>query len=325
MRWGIATVFGFSVACGGSAASPGPDGGTPDASTACVPNQSIACVGPAGCAGGQACNAAGTGYSPCDCGNPHDAGGDVGADSPSSDSGGDDAGSDAAQDAPQDAGPLSPDQIPGLSLWLDSSKGTTPDSMYPNLVQIWADQSPHGNNATDQGYQEEPLLMKSGYKSFDVVDFNASSSPKIMNITDDASLQFGTGDFAVAFVMNAQTLPTIPIYEKDQQNGLTISVDQNVNAITPTAAAHAFMMQNAWHIVVVRGAALEIRIDGTPTKGTLNTSNLSASGVLLQVGAFASSNQSPTIEFLQVIAYKGTVSDTQVVGLESYLKGKYGL
>src|SRR5262249_34258460 len=32
------------------------------------PGQSIACVGPAGCAGGQACKADGSGYEPCDCG-----------------------------------------------------------------------------------------------------------------------------------------------------------------------------------------------------------------------------------------------------------------
>ena len=29
----------------------------------------MACIGPAGCNGGQACNAAGTGYDPCNCGS----------------------------------------------------------------------------------------------------------------------------------------------------------------------------------------------------------------------------------------------------------------
>ncbi len=33
----------------------------------CLPGQSIACVGPGGCAGGQACNEEGTGYDPCIC------------------------------------------------------------------------------------------------------------------------------------------------------------------------------------------------------------------------------------------------------------------
>ncbi len=34
----------------------------------CVPGATQACVGPAGCSGGQACRADGAGYGPCDCG-----------------------------------------------------------------------------------------------------------------------------------------------------------------------------------------------------------------------------------------------------------------
>lgn len=34
----------------------------------CTPGTSVACVGAGGCAGGQVCNAAGTGYGACDCG-----------------------------------------------------------------------------------------------------------------------------------------------------------------------------------------------------------------------------------------------------------------
>ena len=35
---------------------------------ACVPGATQACVGPAGCSGGQACAPDGTGYEPCNCG-----------------------------------------------------------------------------------------------------------------------------------------------------------------------------------------------------------------------------------------------------------------
>jgi len=40
----------------------------PKPAPTCVPGSTQACVGPAGCAGGQACNATGTGYDPCNCG-----------------------------------------------------------------------------------------------------------------------------------------------------------------------------------------------------------------------------------------------------------------
>jgi hypothetical protein len=36
--------------------------------TACTPGATQACIGPAACAGGQACLPDGTGYAPCDCG-----------------------------------------------------------------------------------------------------------------------------------------------------------------------------------------------------------------------------------------------------------------
>jgi len=42
-----------------------PDGGP---SSGCVPGASQACVGPAGCQGGQACRPDGSGFGACDCG-----------------------------------------------------------------------------------------------------------------------------------------------------------------------------------------------------------------------------------------------------------------
>lgn len=41
----------------------------------CVPGQSVACTGPAGCAGGQVCNADGSAYLACECGGGGGAGG----------------------------------------------------------------------------------------------------------------------------------------------------------------------------------------------------------------------------------------------------------
>jgi hypothetical protein len=48
------------------AAAPAP---APKPAPACVPGSTQACIGPAGCTGGQACNAAGTGFDPCNCGS----------------------------------------------------------------------------------------------------------------------------------------------------------------------------------------------------------------------------------------------------------------
>jgi len=45
-----------------------------DPDPVCVPGASVACVGEGGCAGGQVCNPAGSGFTPCACGSLPDAG-----------------------------------------------------------------------------------------------------------------------------------------------------------------------------------------------------------------------------------------------------------
>jgi hypothetical protein len=49
-------------------AACGSDEETATAGGSCTPGQSVACAGPAGCSGFQACNASGTGFNTCDCG-----------------------------------------------------------------------------------------------------------------------------------------------------------------------------------------------------------------------------------------------------------------
>lgn len=70
----IAVVLAGAGACGGSTNTGlGGSGGTAgaggnDASTVCVPGQSISCAGPKGCNGSRVCRSDGSGYVPCDCG-----------------------------------------------------------------------------------------------------------------------------------------------------------------------------------------------------------------------------------------------------------------
>jgi hypothetical protein len=80
--------FAFALAV--SAAAAGSGGGS-----VCTPGQSVACVGPGGCAGGQVCAADGRGFGACDCAGRPD---DGGADLPLADA------------APPDSGP--PDTVP---------------------------------------------------------------------------------------------------------------------------------------------------------------------------------------------------------------------
>ncbi len=74
-----ACIPGQSIACVGSGGcasnqvcnSDGQSYGAcdcaPNGATVCVPGQSIACVGSGGCTSNQVCNSSGTAYGPCDC------------------------------------------------------------------------------------------------------------------------------------------------------------------------------------------------------------------------------------------------------------------
>lgn len=53
-----------------SAPAPEPTSRPTAPERACVPGATQACVGPAGCAGGQACALDGSRYEPCNCGAP---------------------------------------------------------------------------------------------------------------------------------------------------------------------------------------------------------------------------------------------------------------
>jgi hypothetical protein len=69
-RWQAAAAAAITsaaacvAACGGGGGSQAPDASNPQA---CVPGQSIACAGPAGCSGDQICAADGSGYGACQC------------------------------------------------------------------------------------------------------------------------------------------------------------------------------------------------------------------------------------------------------------------
>src|SRR6266700_207127 len=81
-----AVSAGLAVAPVGSAAPPG--GAVPGAAASavsgvpvrvCAPGATQSCVGPAGCAGGQACRSDGTGFGACDCGSAKSPSNDAGS------------------------------------------------------------------------------------------------------------------------------------------------------------------------------------------------------------------------------------------------------
>ncbi len=229
-----------------------------------------------------------------------------------------------------DAGPLAPNQIPNLVLWLDSMKGITTDNVCTKNVVVWADQSPHKNNVknTLDPCLNTPTVSLSGYKSFDVVQFIPNGTGQLLHATDDLSIHLGTADFAIAMVMqNPQSgqdgriwdQGAIQLFVHGPTSTFTASVQNVGNVLQAPLSASTF------HVVVLRGPAFEVRIDGVSTKGTNPNVDLSTGGGL-DFGCVATQgNDTPETDYMEVVEYQGTVSDAQVIGLESWLKSKYGL
>src|SRR5262249_10638075 len=147
---------------------------------------------------------------------------------------------------------------------------------------------------------------------------------QIMTVADDPSLQFGTGEFTVVLVVHGFASPSTQLWGKGT-DGLSVVLGSTIDAATPTASVGAtWPLTDKFHVVTVRGPSLELRIDGGATIGATSTSDLSGDGVDLTIGVNGS-NSAGHIDYLQVLAYKGPVSDAEIQALEAYLIDKYGL
>lgn len=77
--WAVFVLSGLLFNCGGgSNSAPGGDGDGDGDDSLCASGETRACVGPGACEGGQACEADGQGWTPCDCGEPASGGSNPG-------------------------------------------------------------------------------------------------------------------------------------------------------------------------------------------------------------------------------------------------------
>ena len=315
-------LLSIAVACGTSPAT------TPT----CVPGQSIVCVGPGACAGGQVCNSEGTAYSACDCGSPRvdggpvdsssdvasvtDASGDVGIDSPS-----------ATDSGTTDGGPWTPKALAGLSLWLDDTVGVVMDPQKTGYVKRWLDQSGNGNDAEAMNFSGTGIALDpSAIKGHDAYNCGFQS---FFQIPDSTSLHFGTGDFLVAMVMklgsNNSTIDPSKMFWKGASVSLQIQPSSTtlhwlvgVQSIASTCPSGAFSA------VIGRATALALEVGANTATGGTSTTDVT-NGTVLQLCEPSSANTSPNSEIAEVIVVKGTVGSSDLANLRSYFKAKFGL
>lgn len=240
-----------------------------------------------------------------------------------------------------------PEELPGLSLWLDAAQGT--DSTVDGL-QRWYDLSEHHNNAvpvTPKGVA--PVVVENALGGRPAIHLDGTN---YLRIEDAESLQFGEGDFLVALAARHTTPTTGPWgyglwYSKQESTNpfwgpcliantiarttqLEMQVSYRIaSVITPESDLNA---DKPMVLVMHRQGVddqtkLEVRLNGVSSlanQGSLFAVDVSALKKPVHIGG-TPAKQNVFGDFAEVIAVKGTVSNKDVHALEGYLLKKYGL
>ncbi len=267
----------------------------------------------------------------------------------------------SATDAPTIDGPTTfdPRSVSGLVVWLDANKGVTQTAA---SVSAWADQTSHGNDASQALSIRQPLFQASSINGRPALHFNRAhggNKGDVLAIADAVSLQWGTGDFYVVVVArfdnaiatdgpgvlfdksfggttNGQTVMLLggipaPLNGGVASDGLVFNTRvQAGDYITTThaynnGAPHAFAMQRV-------GVQLDLRVDATSiTSGAssgVDVSNVGGglgAGKVLIGSDYDAGSLRLNGDVAEVLAVKGALSATDRAALEGYLKAKYGL
>jgi hypothetical protein len=326
----------------------------------CVAGMSIACVGPAGCQGGQICKADGTGYEACICGSGTDGGGGApaaGASGKGGAAGGGTAGSGgaagsaggaagsaggaagsaggAAGSAGGAAGGAAQPPLAGLTIWLQAGKGVTTADGGAG-VATWADQSGNGNDATSAGGTPVTQTTVNGHPALHFALFSSR-----MAVATGPGITWGSGPFLLELVFRHTTAvnqrpvfwvqfdpTTVNLDElliagntgKTAQSDIFARVDTSLSTFDLPTNPAINYNDNSLHSIGLRRDNLDSF--ELLVDGTV-AGTMSGSGVLTPSG-FVTTIGSFDGDLLEVVGKNALVSDTDVATLETYFRTKYG-
>ena len=232
---------------------------------------------------------------------------------------------DGGGDAP--AGPWTPKKLPALAMWLDGSLGVTAGG--GSKVSKWADQSGNANDAIQQNATYQPMLSGK-VNNRDCVYFTQTGTPVELKVPSPQNAKM-SGDFTVMLVFQTD-LPTSNAADlfRSEATGtthteLTVSPPDLMASFTVSGSGKAAFAPQAIfndkkpHVVGMRKSAtkLEVLADGA-NASVLNPPVGDVSGQLT-IGSQIKGS------ICEVVLSTGTVDDTALGELTSYLKKKYAL
>lgn len=265
-----------------------------------------------------------------------------------------DSGSDALQIGDADAGPFTPQKLPGIALWLDSSKGVT----YVNTkATSWVDQSGNGNNATIPAGCNGPAQAANSLNSHDTLFFSdpggvgGTNAGGCFAVADAANLQFGTGDFAIFIVARYTNPPGIAMKDNtatfwSKRSPASPFTGAWLVGNTLSEAKVQFWQQNLTGNQAIgntaplnnntfrrfggtrRGVVAEVWLDGV-VDGSVTlpaADDVSQPGRPVYIGGSPDAQQAWLLgNIAEVVAVKGNLSNAQIGQLDAYFKNKHAL
>jgi len=252
-------------------------------------------------------------------------------------------------------GSWTPGRLSGLVLWLSAGNGVVANN---NHVVTWSDQSGNSNNAAQSTTARQPTLVAGVINGRPVVRFDGSMTG--LQVTDSSSLQWGTDDFTVEVVASFTNSTTVgngyallvakpnttaspyypgaglwanyvvsgvnqPVFGVQLQGGTGYSVASPVGTALNDGNPRLYGGRRTG------GTNLEARINGAQVGATVNPTAVDVSevGYPLFIGAQITSTNT-VVEALkgdvaEIVAVRGSLTTSELLELESYLRMKYGL
>ena len=223
-------------------------------------------------------------------------------------------------------------------------------------VSSWGDQSGANNNAGQIVATRQTTQVTGVINGHPVIRFDGIHHA--LDVTDAASLQWGTDDFVIAVVANFKNSATTGasyglLYSKQLETGpfpgpslwgnlvvsgqtqpvfaLQIQGGATYNAATPSSKPLNDGNIRLYAGRRTGGTNLEVRVNGAQAGVSVaaSTINLSAVGQPLHIGGHLASDgsfgQALDGDIAEIVAVHGSSTAAQLQTLESYLMKKYGL
>ncbi|HEY5920763.1 MAG TPA: hypothetical protein VIV11_03790 [Kofleriaceae bacterium] len=241
--------------------------------------------------------------------------------------------------------PFTPAQLSGLSLWLDANQSVVTSQ---SKVSTWMDRSGKNNNAGQSVATYQPSLVTGVVNGLPVIRFLNTT----LQVTDSATLQWATDDFALFVVGGykntttsglgygmfvAKQLVPYPYAGPALWGNYTAPSLNTVIGLQADGSGTQYTISTAAkNDGVIRlytgrrvGNSLEVRVNGTVQgSATTTANNVSAAGRPLYIGGQPNTNgvfQPLDGDIAEIVAVHGTLTTAELTQVETYLKAKYAL